>query len=139
MSILEDAQRALELEQKATPGPWCHMQPGVRSLYNEWYDTYDWLSDNPQAGLHKKIIASRGSFYGGEPDYAFVAAARTGWPTTAQALIDLHKAAQEVVAGYSEEKCAFCGAWIEDSHANKLPHRKHCAFAALAAVLEELR
>jgi len=97
MSILEDAQRALELEQKATPGPWCHMQPGVRSLYNEWYDTYDWLSDNPQAGLHKKIIASRGSFYGGEPDYAFVAAARTGWPTTAQALIDLHKAAQAVV------------------------------------------
>jgi len=57
----------------------------------------------------------------------------------AQALLDLHKVAQAVVAEYSEEKCAFCGAWIEDSHANKLPHRKHCAFAALAAKLEEVR
>ena len=65
------------LEKAATPGPWYHMQPGEPCLFkNSDYETYDWLSDNPIAGLHRKVILHRGACYGGTADYALIAKLR---------------------------------------------------------------
>lgn len=66
------------LLEKATPGPWFHRQAGK---FDKKGNAWDWIADHPDHGQHRKLICTRGSFYGGTDDYALVVAMRNSLPT----------------------------------------------------------
>lgn len=63
----------------ATPGPWFHRQAGQHHP-RDLKMPYDWIGDSAEQGKHKKVIITRAALYGGTPDYAFIANARTDIP-----------------------------------------------------------
>jgi len=75
-----DLSRLETLAREATPGPWFHRQPFMKSKVGEW-DWYDWVSNKPENTPGFVHVVSRGN----KPkDYAYIAAAN---PAAVLALI----------------------------------------------------
>ena len=122
------------LEKAATSGPWYHMQPGEPcSLKQSHFETYDWLSDHPVAGLHRKIILQRGACYGGTADYALIAALRNAAPALLAEVRQLREHNQRLSESLEEMLCQY-GEAGPDAGWRKRLH--DAARAALAGEVE---
>lgn len=75
-----DLERVRSYCATATSGPWCHRQAGETRRAGH---PLDWIADTADRS-HHKIIIGRECLYGGTPDYAFIAAARTDLPAAVE-------------------------------------------------------